>query len=219
MKFESNTTGGIETMNTTEKNVQLETETILVEQDFRKVRDTKSPRCGQTRAPISVRIPGFTGGDPVADALNYALETFARELIRENEADWDFLPSGANCNLQTLQAWLSASKERTKKVLSKENLDRAGTYYFQAAIRLLGKDQNAAAAGARVVREKLAPIMGNTAMLQAMLGNLESLISAILESDNEEEPAKFSEHEKVFDALVKLIQEALKTSFNDRTAL
>ena len=174
---------------------------------FHKVSAKNSPRYGQKRENLEWQYAGFEPSCPEAKAINAAIEAFGRRLLLENGENWDFQPTPENCNLEALVQSLDAERGGWSRVLTKATLDAAGTYYFSASIRLLGKDQAAATAGSRIIREKCKAAAGNPAVADAMMNNIEALVAAVADSEDSEEVEKLAEHAAVFEKLLELLAE------------
>ena len=186
---------------------------------FRKVTDTKSPHHGKKREDLFWEYAGFVPDSPEAKAINHAIETHGRKELVANVNDWSYSPTPENCNLTELVKRLDAERGGWSRVVTKETLDAAGSYYFAASIRLLGKDQAAATAGSKVIREKLKGISGNKTACAAMLQNIEAMITAVGESEDSEELEAFSPHMEVFDRLIVMIQECIDAPSTEADAL
>lgn len=174
---------------------------------FHKVSAKSSPRYGQKRENLEWSYAGFEPSCSEAKAINSAIEAFGRKLLLENGENWKFQPTPDICNLEALVQRLDAESGGWSRVLTKVTLDAAGSYYFAVAIRLLGKDQAAATAGSRIIREKCKAAAGNSEVADAMIANIEAIISAVADSEDPEEMEKLSEHAAVFEKLLELLAE------------
>ena len=174
---------------------------------FHRVTSRKSRHYGQKRGNLEWQYAGFEPNSPEAKAINSAIEAFGRKLLLENGENWNFQPTPENCNLQTLVERLEAERGGWSRVLTKVTLDAAGTYYFAAVIRLLSKDQAAATAGSRIIREKCKAAAGNPEVADAMIANIESLVNAVESSEDPEEMEALEEHAPVLEKLVELLAE------------
>ena len=174
---------------------------------FHKVSAKNSPRYGQKRENLEWQYAGFEPSCSEAKAINAAIEAFGRKLLLENGDNWDFQPTPENCNLEALVQSLDAERGGWSRVLTKVTLDAAASYYFSAAIRLLGKDQAAATAGSSIIREKCKAAAGNSAVADAMISNIEALVTAVADSEDSGEVEKLAEHAAVFEKLLELLAE------------
>ena len=188
-------------------NVNLIPATQKASSYFHTVNSRKSPRYGQKRENLEWEFAGFEPSCPEAKAINSAIEAFGRKLLLENGENWEFQPTPQNCNLETLVQSLDTEKGGWSRTVTKATLDAAGTYYFSASIRLLGKDQAAATAGSRIIREKCKAAAGNPEVADAMIGNIEALVNAVEDSEDPEEMEALEEHAAVLEKLVELLAE------------
>ena len=188
-------------------NVNLVPQVQKASSYFHKVSAKSSPRYGQKRENLEWQYAGFEPSCPEAKAINSAIEAFGRKLLLENGENWGFQPTPENCNLEALVQSLDAERGGWSRVLTKVTLDAAGTYYFSASIRLLGKNQAAATAGSRIIREKCKAAAGNSEVADAMIANIESLVSAVADSEDAEEMEQLAEHAPVFEKLLELLAE------------
>lgn len=198
-------------------NVTLVPVAQKAESRFREVTDKRNPMFGSRRDAASWSYAGFQADSPEAKALNHAIEQYGRKLLIENGDDWNWLPDIESCNLEKLVEWLEAERGGWSRVITKESLDRAGTYYFQAALRILGKGQASAVAGSTLIRERFKAITGNTKACQLMLANLEEIIT--LASDSEEESELLAPHAEVFERLIQELQKLMQSAAPDDLAL
>jgi len=198
-------------------NVTLVPEIQKAESNFRKVTDKQSPMFGKRRDAASWSYAGFKADSPEAKGLNHAIEQFGRKLLIENGDDWNWLPDIETCNLDKLVEWLETERGGWSRVITKESLDKAGTYYFQAALRILGKEQASAVAGSALIRDRFKPITGNKKACAALLSNIEEII--VLAADSDEESELLAPHAEVFERLIKELNELMQAAAPDDLAL
>lgn len=181
-------------MNTNETaKVELTPETREAESRFKSI--DKKP----ARKPVKWAYAGFVENCDIAIALNHAIETYGRQMLQKNGADWDWVPTPENCNLSALVADLQAETTRAR-LLTKETLEACAAYYQEAAQRILGKTEAAGKAGAALIASKLAQCSGAPDVARALRQN----IIAIVEEDTFE---SVEPHAKVLERLLVMLLE------------
>ena len=181
--------------------------TITCVSHFKKVSDKSSPNYGVKRESLEWSFDGLDSGDlitavenddtkwleKVAVICNAKLEDFGRSLVLKNNDDWNYAPTAAEINIDSVFTDLTSTVSRKRKV-TKESLEICASFYTRYAVMLLGKDSKQAAAGGKVIESKLQLIAANTGALNVIAQNLSDLIEKIgefMESDD------ISQEEKV----------------------
>lgn len=185
-----------------------------IKQTFKIVRATNSAAPeelrGKKRETVEYQINMIEPDDlPAIPAeqtiliINAALENHAKKLFAENTFDWNFVPSLEQVTVQAVFDDLTAERKTGKRILTNASLAAFAEVYAELAVSKLGKSAAGAASGAKIIQQKLAPIMGNSAALTTFTSNLEQvLVLPDFDAD---------EHGEVVQALLELIEQSSQT--------
>lgn len=179
------------------------------ESRFKKVKGSD----GEARPKLRWEYAGFEPNCSEAIAINAALEDFGRKLIAENGRDWAYTPTSQTCNIAELQAYLERERAGWTRTVTKETLAACAAYYKDAAVRILGKSEVAAAAGATLIAEKLKAANGNPDVAKVFRANLISIC------EGETELEVIEPHIPVLDKLLEMLEDMEVSETVDAEAL
>lgn len=138
--------------------------TITFNQNFKIVKNTSSPKFGQTRESISVSF--VNAADQLADLsetklhriLNEGLIQYAKKLILENGDNWEYIPSAEQITLEELYSDLTTTKSRAR-ILTNKNIE-AWFIEFASLATTAGKSQAYISTIGILAKEKFARLAG-----------------------------------------------------------
>lgn len=170
-------------------------------------------KVGQKRPDVSWSFVGFESetlatdletvkSEHVAFFLNRAIETFGRDLLAQNGANWDYVPSPDSLSLAAAFEYYNAETERTR-TLTKVTAANFANFYIKHAPALLGITPQAATAAATVICDWL-KYTKDAKVSAAICARLEAFTEALLALDDESEIASdATEHLPVLESLLK----------------
>lgn len=194
--------------------------TVKAESYFKKVTEAQATgtpaladRIGQKRANMlwSFQAPEFAdlptlSPEHVEFFLARALETYGRELIARNSADWNYSPSAEEVTLSAAFEHYNQEISR-KRALTKETAAAFADFYISAAPKLLGITP-AAATAAKAVLCNWIQYSKNEKVREAMHARLEAFVAVAVESSEEEIEEGLSTHGDTLMALVRAFEGA-----------
>lgn len=183
-----------------------------LKQTFKVTRETNAAAPeelrGKKRETVEYKINTYEPEDiptiPAEQAaliVNTALENYAKGLFAENQFDWSYIPSAADVTVEALYNALTAERRTGKRTLTNVTLAAFAEVYAELAVSKLSKSVAGANSGAKIIRDKLSPILGNPVALSTFHDNLEAIL-ILPEFDIET-------HGEVVQALLELIAAAL----------
>jgi hypothetical protein len=188
---------------------------VTYTQNFRITNKSPKPeQVKQKRKSVEYQIETFEADDigsldkeKLAVVVNDALEQYAKKLFLNNTYEWDYVPSVADVNFDAVYADITAARAAGTRLITNASLAEFAGIYETLAVKLLSKSEKSAALGAKVIREKLIPIIANQSAVIAFSENLVSLT----EFDEFKTVAQSSEFdiEAIGTELIEMLSQAL----------
>lgn|SRR5574343_441537 len=133
-----------------------------------------------------------------------ALETYGRDLIAQNAADWDYCPSAADLTLAAAYDYYNAEVSR-KRTLTKETAAAFAAVYVKFAPAVLGISSDAAKAASAVICG-WSSYTGKENIRAAMLARLEAFAVAAESAENAELMEALEPHLETLISLLKAFE-------------
>lgn len=187
--------------------------TVLFNQHFKTVKKgsilaaTRPDVVGKKRETVEVSFPTVKDySREINTLLNETLVSYAKQLIADNDADWNYIPSPDDITLEAAYQYLVKPSNRGFRILTKANISTWAAWFSTFAVENLSKSQGFAVTVTALASDKFSRLSGMPTKIQAVKSTLidDVVIDAIESIDGESAEIIQAVHIGLIDCLTEL---------------